>query len=64
VIYKLYFAVESFVLASDVLSEVIIRVTDALRREGIQRGELPAEVRIISNNTVGGALKAANKVAS
>jgi small-conductance mechanosensitive channel len=60
VIYKLYFAVESFVLTPDVLSQVIIRVSDALRREGIQIGAPPTDVRIISNNTVAGALTAAH----
>ena len=48
--YRLYFAVESFILTSEVLSQVIIRVTDTLRGEGIQIGAQPTEIRIIPND--------------
>jgi small-conductance mechanosensitive channel len=64
VIYKLYFAVESFTLTSEVVSQVTIRVTDTLRREGIQVGALPTDIRIIPNDTVAGALTAAHDEAS
>jgi small-conductance mechanosensitive channel len=50
VAYKLYFAVESFTLTADVLSQVITRVTDRLRGEGIQIGAQPTEIRIIPND--------------
>lgn len=60
VIYKLYFAVESFMLTSDVLSQVTIRVTDTLRSEGIQVGAPPTDIRIIPTDTVAGASTAAH----
>jgi small-conductance mechanosensitive channel len=60
VIYKLYFAVENFILTSEVLSQVTIRVTDTLRSEGIQVGALPTDIRIIPNAKVAGALPAAH----
>ncbi len=64
VIYKLYFAVESFVLTSEVLSEVTIRVADTLRSAGIQVGAPPTDIRIIPNETVADALIAAHDKAS
>jgi small-conductance mechanosensitive channel len=64
VIYKLYFAVESFILTSEVLSQVIIRVTETLRSDGIQVGAPPTDIRIIPNDTVAGALTAAHDEAS
>lgn len=60
VIYKLYFAVENFVLTSEVLSQVTIRVTDILRSEGIQIGTPPTDIRIIPNDTVAVARTAAH----
>ena len=61
VIYRLYFAVESFILTSEVLSQVTIRVTDTLRREGIQVGALPTDIRIISNAKLASTLAAAHE---
>jgi small-conductance mechanosensitive channel len=58
VIYPLYLAVESFILTSEVLSQVTIRVTDTLRSEGIQVGALPTDIRILPNAKFAGALKA------
>jgi small-conductance mechanosensitive channel len=55
--YKLYFAVESFARAPEVQSKVIIRVTEALRIDGIQIGTLPTDVRIIQDEAVAGAPK-------
>ena len=60
VIYKLYFAVESFILTPEVLSQVTIRVTETLRSEGIQVGALPTDIRIIPNDIAAGALTAAH----
>lgn len=57
VTYRLYFAVESFILTSAVQSEIIIRVTDAFRSEGIQIGALPTDVRIIPNDIEAGTPK-------
>jgi hypothetical protein len=54
----LYLAVESFILTSEVLSQVTIRVTDTLRSEGIQVGALPTDIRILPNAKFAGALKA------
>ena len=59
VTYKVYFAVESFALTSEVQSEVIIRVADALRIDGIQIGALPTGIRIIQNEAVAGTPKVA-----
>lgn len=59
VIYKLYFAVENFILTSEVLSQVTIRVTDTLRSAGIQIGAPPTDIRIIPNDAVAGAQTAA-----
>jgi len=64
VTYKLYFAVESFLLTSEVQSQVIIRVTDALRSEGIHIGALPTDVRIIPSDCVAGALKVVQNAVS
>jgi small-conductance mechanosensitive channel len=64
VTYTLYFAVESFTLASDVQSQVIIHVTDALRSEGIQIGALPTDIRILPNDAGAGALKVVRSAAS
>jgi small-conductance mechanosensitive channel len=63
VIYKLYFAVENFILTSEVLSQVTIRVTDTLRSEGIQIGAPPTDIRIIPNDAVAGAQTAAHEAA-
>jgi small-conductance mechanosensitive channel len=60
IIYQLYFAVDSFILTTDVLSQVTIRVTDALRGQGIQLGALPTDIRIIPNAKFAGALTAVN----
>lgn len=49
--YRLYFGVESFELTADVLSQVIIRVTDALRREAIPIGAPPSIVKIGANRS-------------
>ena len=64
VIYQLYFAVESFILTSETLSQVTIRVTDTLRGKGIQVGTLPTDIRIIPNAKLAGALTAAHDEAS
>ena len=47
VTYRLYFSVESFILTSAVQSQVITRVTDLLRSEGIDIGTLATDVRLI-----------------
>jgi small-conductance mechanosensitive channel len=52
VAYTLYFAVESYLLTRDVRSQVIMRVTDALRSEGIQIGSMPTDIRIVPNTAV------------
>jgi small-conductance mechanosensitive channel len=59
VIYKLYFAVESFMLTAEVLSQVTIRVIDTLQSAGIHVGALPADVRIIPGDIVAAPLTAA-----
>jgi small-conductance mechanosensitive channel len=61
--YKLYFAVDSFLLTSEVQSRVITQVTDALKGEGIQIGAPPTDIRIAPND-VGGALKVMHRAAS
>jgi small-conductance mechanosensitive channel len=50
VTYKLYFAVESFILTPEAQSQIITRVTDAFRSEGIHIGTMPTDVRIIPND--------------
>jgi small-conductance mechanosensitive channel len=60
VIYKLYFAVETFILTAEVLSQVTIRVADILRSQGIQVGALPTDIRIIPNPNFAGPLIAAH----
>jgi small-conductance mechanosensitive channel len=57
VTYRLYFAVENFILTSAVQSQIIVRLTDIFRSEGIQIGSLPTDVRIIPNDFVAGAPK-------
>jgi small-conductance mechanosensitive channel len=57
VTYRLYFAVENFILAPEAQSQIIIRVTDAFRSEGIHIGTLPTDVRIIPNDIVADAPK-------
>jgi small-conductance mechanosensitive channel len=47
VIYKLYFAVEDYLLTAEVLSRVVVRVTEALLIEGIQIGALPTDIRTV-----------------
>jgi small-conductance mechanosensitive channel len=64
VIYKLYFAVENFILTSEVLSQVTMRVINTLRSEGTQVGAPATAVRIIPNTAVAGALTAARDGAS
>lgn len=59
VTYKLYFAVESFALTPEVLSNVIIRVTDAFQIDGIQIGTLPTNIGIIQNEAVAGTSQVA-----
>jgi hypothetical protein len=61
VTYKLYFAVESYLLAPEVQSQVITGVTDALRSEGIQIGSLPTDIRIVPNDPVAAALKVVHR---
>ncbi len=65
VTYKIYFAVDGFVGATEVQSGVIIRVTDALRSEKIQIGALPTDVRILPNEMADGSppINARNAVA-
>jgi small-conductance mechanosensitive channel len=57
VTYRLYFAVDNFILTSAVQSQIIVRVTDVLRSEGIQIGTPPTDVRIIPNDIVAAAPK-------
>ncbi len=46
--YRLYFGVEGFERAADVLSQVIIHVTDALRKEEISIGSPAIAVKILT----------------
>ncbi len=57
VTYRLYFAVESFVLTPAVQSQIIIGVADAFRSEGIHIGTLPTDIRIIATDIAGDAPK-------
>jgi small-conductance mechanosensitive channel len=52
VTYRLYFAVDSFMATPEVQSQVIARVTDALRNSKIQIGSMPTSVRILPNESV------------
>jgi len=52
VAYRLYFGVDSFERVVDVLSQVIIHVTDALRGEEISIGSPPTALAILANPPV------------
>jgi len=64
VAYRLYFGVEGFERVADVLSQVIIRVTDALRSEEISIGSPPTALKILANPPVAPIRLAASPVAA